>query len=170
VRFKYLNYHRILKFVSLDLTRMDSQVAQERQENTQIKEQVKRPNKPAPRKQGLDRRIKVRDAVFKEQMHRKLEGKEVPKTLRVSANIELSKFMQGTVTLLFVGTEEERRDAGEPPCSWALPLPCDWVSVLLHPAKRFAARGHDGRDVSDVLLAASPASQHEPEQQQRIQT
>lgn len=46
--------------------------------------QVKRPNKPAPKKQGMDRRMKVRDTAFKEQMHTKLAGQEVPKTLRVS--------------------------------------------------------------------------------------
>ena len=29
-------------------------------------QQLKRPNKPAPKKQGKDRRLKVRDAAFKE--------------------------------------------------------------------------------------------------------
>ena len=44
----------------------------------------KRPKGSAPKKQGMDRRIKVKDAAFKEQMNTKLAGKDVPTTLRVS--------------------------------------------------------------------------------------
>ena len=55
-------------------------------QNAQGTQQPARPskNKPAPRKQGMDRRLKVKDAAFKEQMNKKMRGQDVPKTLRVS--------------------------------------------------------------------------------------
>ena len=57
-------------------------------QNAQATQQPARPskNRPAPRKQGMDRRLKVKDAAFKEQMNKKMRGQDVPKTLRVSSN------------------------------------------------------------------------------------
>ena len=41
-------------------------------------------NKKAKSKQGTDRRMKVKSQNFDKNLHRKLDGEEIPKTYRVS--------------------------------------------------------------------------------------
>ena len=44
-------------------------------------------NKPTPRKQGADRRIKVKTQNFDKNLQRKAEGEEIKKTYRVSPSL-----------------------------------------------------------------------------------
>ena len=45
---------------------------------------VWKPSKSKSSKQGTDRRMKVKSKQFDQNLHKKLAGEEVPKTLKVS--------------------------------------------------------------------------------------
>ena len=45
---------------------------------------VWKPSKSKPSKQGTDRRMKVKSKQFDTNLHKKLAGEEIPKSLKVS--------------------------------------------------------------------------------------
>ena len=53
-------------------------------EQTNETKPVWKPSKSAKTKQGIDRRMKVKSKKFDENMHKKMAGEEIPKTLKVS--------------------------------------------------------------------------------------
>ena len=57
---------------------------QENEERDENKDKVWKPKKSASRKQGIDRRMNIKNKQFDTNMHTKLAGEEVPKTRRVS--------------------------------------------------------------------------------------
>ena len=52
--------------------------------NSPTTDKVWKPSKSKSSKQGTDRRMKVKSNKFDQNLHKKLAGEEIPKTLKVS--------------------------------------------------------------------------------------